>query len=307
MITCQIMGGLGNQLFQIFTLLAYGLQNNTQIVFPYYDNFMERNTYWNSFLKNFALFTTKNPSNNLTNDQLVRFPRYSEQGFRYQQLPNFGEANVFLSGYFQSYKYFESKKNIISSIIQLDTFKSEIVEEFPDLFISDSENEKMTTVSMHFRMGDYKTKAEYHPIMPYKYYENAMRTILDKLSDEDKKEVRVLFFCEHDDNPSVFIKIDQLVSTFETLYNDSFSIEFVKVGDGIEDWKQMLIMACCDHHIIANSTFSWWGAYLNDFEEKIVCWPSLWFGIGYAHYKMDDLCPPEWIKIIVEEADKVIV
>lgn len=299
MITCQIMGGLGNQLFQIFSLLAYGMQYNTQIVFPYYDKFLERNTYWKSFLKHLVFFTTENPINTITNEQLNGFPRYNEKSFSYEEFPNFGSSHVFLPGYYQSYKYFDSKKNIITSIIQLDTFKSEIVEEFPEFFVSDSENEKMTTISMHFRMGDYKSKPDFHPIMPYEYYENALRTILDKLSDEDKKEIRVLFFSEQEDNDAVFEKIDRLFKIFEPLYSESFTIEFVKVDDDIDDWKQLLIMSCCDHHIIANSTFSWWGAYLNDFTEKIVCWPDVWFGVKYGNYSLNDLCPPDWIQIKV--------
>lgn len=299
MLTCQIMGGLGNQLFQIFALLAYGIENNIQIVFPYYDKFLDRNTYWNSFLKNLVLFTSINPTNTVTNNQLGGFPRHLEQGFAYHPFPHFGNANVFISGYYQSYKYFDSQKEIISKIIDINNLKSETVEEFPDFFMSDSENEKMTTISMHFRMGDYKTKPEYHPIMPYEYYENALKTILDKLSDEDKKEVRVLFFCEAADNEAVFEKVERLSTVFGPLYNESFTIEFVKVADEIEDWKQLLIMTCCDHNIISNSTFSWWGAYLNDFADKIVCWPSLWFGVRYAHYDLKDLCPPDWIKVTV--------
>ena len=52
----------------------------------------------------------------------------------------------------------------------------------------------------------------------------------------------------------------------------------MKVDDNIPDWKQMLIMANCDANIIANSTFSWWGAYFNKNPKKIVCYPNVWFG-----------------------------
>ena len=294
MLTCQIMGGLGNQLFQIFTVLAYGIQNNNKIVFPYYEEYAGRYTYWDSLLKNLKMFTTTNTNNNITNEQLSSFQKYPEKGFEYQPFPNFGANNIFLPGYYQSYKYFDDKKDILIKMIQLDDVKRNVVEEFTEYFVSDSENEKMTTISMHFRLGDYKTSPAYHPVMPYEYYENAMRTMLEKLTEKDKLEMRVLFFCEKEDNDYVFGIIDRLTNHFQLK-----TMEFVKVDDSIEDWKQMIVMSCCDHHIIANSTFSWWAAYLNDYTGKIVCRPSLWFGHMYGHYNLSDLCPPDWIKIEV--------
>lgn len=294
MLTCQIMGGLGNQLFQIFTVLAYGIQHNTKVVFPYYTEFSNRYTYWNSFLNNLKVFTTANDNNNITNEVLNGFQRYPEKAFAYEPLPDFGESNIFLPGYYQSYKYFESNKETITNMIDLENVKKAIVEEFTEYFVSDSENEKMTTISMHFRLGDYKKSPAYHPIIPYEYYANSLRTILDRLPIEDKVEIRVLFFCEEEDNEYVSNIIERVINDIQLQ-----TIEFVKVNDSIDDWKQMIIMSCCDHNIIANSTFSWWGAYLNDYTDKIVCRPSLWFGYMYGHYDLSDLCPPGWIKIEV--------
>ena len=66
--------------------------------------------------------------------------------------------------------------------------------------------------------------------------------------------------------------------------------------DTLDDWQQMLLMSCCHHNIIANSSFSWWAAYLNSNKDKIVCYPSVWFGPS-ANNNTKDLCPSDWTKI----------
>jgi hypothetical protein len=64
----------------------------------------------------------------------------------------------------------------------------------------------------------------------------------------------------------------------------------------LEDWEQLLMMSSCGHNIIANSTFSWWGAYLNSNPDKIVCYPETWFGPKAQHDTLD-LFPEDWIKV----------
>ena len=76
----------------------------------------------------------------------------------------------------------------------------------------------------------------------------------------------------------------------------SHDIEFHFVRDTIADWQQMLLMSVCDHNIIANSTFSWWGAYFNANPEKVVCYPSVWFGPGVSH-DTRDMFPESWTKV----------
>ena len=74
-------------------------------------------------------------------------------------------------------------------------------------------------------------------------------------------------------------------------------IEFIPVNTNIPDWEQMLLMSCCNSNIIANSTFSWWGAYSNPNKDKIICFPAIWFGPSLSHNNIDDMFPNTWFKI----------
>jgi hypothetical protein len=101
----------------------------------------------------------------------------------------------------------------------------------------------------------------------------------------------ILYFCENDD-------IDDVMLTVNKLENEFPEYTFIRADNTLEDWEQMLFMSCCHHNIIANSSFSWWGAYFNTQTDKIVCYPSVWFG-EIANNNTKDLCPTDWNKINV--------
>ena len=189
--------------------------------------------------------------------------------------------DVLLHGYFQSYKYFEENYSSICKIIGIDKMKINLLF---DLKLIGTSFEK--TISMHFRLGDYKKIPEYHPIATYEYYERAL-THIQKL--KPYHEFTVYFFCEDEDIITVQITINKLMVRFPRFV-------FIRGDNRLSDWQQMHLMSCCHHNIIANSSFSWWGAYFNSYEDKIVCYPSVWFG-EKAHHDTSDLCPPDWIKI----------
>ena len=287
-VSCELMGGLGNQLFQIFATIAYGMKYKRRVVFPYSETLnygITRNTYWTSFLRSLKHMTTFAKDSPYSNEQLVAFPQYREYGHHYTKILNFDINELSLFGYFQSPRYFENEKEEILRLMKLAESKQAIKDEYPEYFIDGS-----TVISMHFRLGDYKTNQNSHPLMPYIYYDNSLIHML--LNCKIDGPVTILYFCEKEDNDIVLPTISKLSKTYS-------GFKFVKVDDTIEDWKQMLLMSLCDHNIIANSSFSWWGAYFNANGRKIVCYPSVWFGPSIAQKDVSDMTPPEWTKILV--------
>lgn len=283
-ITCYLMGGLGNQLFQIFTTIAYGLQNQRRVIFHYSDDLTtgtRRQTYWATLLSAIRHFTDEKFPINMS-----QFPLYREPQFSYIPIPtNYLDKTepLMLYGYFQSYKYFDSERKTICSFIRLEEKKLAVRAEYSELFSTPD----VITVSMHFRLGDYKALQDFHPLLNLRYYQSAIEQIMQYFKEE---RIRVLFFCEKCDNADVINIINELP------LNER--IEYMKVNDTIDDWKQMLIMSCCHSNIIANSTFSWWGAYLNDNPHKKVYYPSVWFGSRLSgKNNTDQLFPGSWIRV----------
>jgi hypothetical protein len=146
------------------------------------------------------------------------------------------------------------------------------------------------TISMHFRLGDYKHLTRIHPIATYAYYRNALSYFATTTSSTPKL---VYYFCEEEDLATVSQMVERLSGEF-----GPGEFVFKRAGASLEDWEQMLFMSCCSHHIIANSSFSWWGAYLNRSPSKVVCCPSVWFAPSVEH-NTKDLAPPEWVRISV--------
>jgi hypothetical protein len=280
-ISCYLMGGLGNQLFQVFTTMAYSIRNNKKMILPYSEKLdvgITRPTYWDSLLSYLKHHTTLNINNGYTNETIFGLPSYREPYHYYKKIPVF-KQNALLFGYFQSYLYFENEKDKIISLLNIHDKKMNIKNQHLEYFDSN-----YVTISMHFRLGDYKEKQDYHPIMPYEYYENALFNIL--LYRQFTRPYKVVYFCEKEDNHIVNSHIERLKKKF-------VEVEFVKVDDNIEDWNQLLLMSCCDNNIIANSSFSWWAGYLNQSPGKFVCYPNLWFG-PKACNDVRDMFPIEW-------------
>ena len=221
-----------------------------------------------------------------------------ETGFIFNEIDNnqLMNKNTCLFGYYQSYKYFEEYYDTICDLINLDFQKKEVI-----IKSGLTEEYLNNTISMHFRIGDYKKLQHFHPLMTYEYYEKSLDQIMDKVIDSGKdldQPITILYFCEEYDIQDVLCIINPLMDKFPQciFVNINESINELIPNSTLCDYEQMMLMSICKYNIIANSTFSWWGAYFNKTPDKIVCYPSVWFGPGIPAI-VDDLFPDQWTKI----------
>jgi len=192
--------------------------------------------------------------------------KYHEPKFSYTPLPKID--NQLLIGYFQSEKYFKRHRDKILQLFRSPT---------PDVDITIAEwvDENNITIkdccSIHVRRGDYLQLSQHHPPLTMDYYHNAMEHI-----NADK----YLIFT--DDKP--WCKTNFIGDKFIIVENQP-------------DYIDLLLMSLCGNNIIANSSFSWWGAWLNENVNKKVIAPKTWFGPAKAKFDTSDIVPNEWIKI----------
>ena len=275
------MGGLGNQIFQIFATMSYAIKSKNKFKFINVKSLgggiiTIRSTYWETFFSKLTPFLILE----IPPVHIIR-----ENGFTYNNLLvcEMVDKDVLLYGYFQSYKYFQEHYDVIYRLIGINKMKEAL------LLKLNINNERLeNTVSMHFRIGDYKKIQEHHPLATYDYYE---RSLCHLQTEMPTTPLNILFFCEDVDYDDVTIMINKLSLCFP-------NYTFTRASNTLDDWEQLLLMSCCHHNIIANSSFSWWGAYFNSSVDKMVCYPSVWFGDASKN-DTRDLCPCDWIKIAV--------
>jgi len=187
---------------------------------------------------------------------------YKQGRFTYSKIPQYDA--VILDGYFQSEKYFVDYRDLI-----LDLFKpTKDVQSYIDNKFENIDWDNST--SIHVRRGNYLSLQHNHPVQDIDYYSEAIG-----VSEGHK------FVVFSDD-------IDWCKSVFE---GDAFT--FI---EGEEDYMDLYLMSQCRNNIIANSSFSWWGAWLNNNNDKKVIAPKKWFGNNLTH-DTSDLLPDSWRKI----------
>jgi hypothetical protein len=271
-----VNNGLGNQIFKIFAVISYYIDNcQNYILYTNNDNGY-RKYYWDTIFSNIS---------HKVSNEITITEKYTAPFFQYKQIPIFNDDTL-LEGYFQSHKYFEHNINKIRRIIGIDEKINNVLIKYPEYTVN-------KTISIHYRMGDYLNLHFHHPVQKTKYYIDALNTLISK--GVDIYDYEILYFCEEYDNERVNdynLEINNALK--ESTGKD---LRYKKVSDSIQDWEQLLIMTSSKHYIIGNSTFSWLGAYLSSSIEPIICYPEYWFGPGYEGTITDDLFPDSWIKI----------
>ena len=296
MISCLLRGGLGNQLFMIFATIATAITYKIPFLFPsnlpHGNQTTKRPTYVDSLFKQIAPFFS------ITCEELMDATRPS--AFSILQLTQHDYKNIVISdlyqnvclyGYFQSYRYFHQYTENIIKMLKINDFKDRVehtmTQHFPNF-------PHEFSISMHFRLGDYVRLQEYHNVLPASYYVNAIQKILTTNPVSNVENRMIYVFCEESDWDTVKITMDTIESTFPISYRRVQIFE--------KDYEEMLCMSLCSYNIIANSTFSWWGAYLNKRSsmENTVFYPSQWFGPILARTSnTDDMFLPNWTKVSV--------
>jgi hypothetical protein len=258
MITCQSIGGLGNQLFQIATTLAVAWENQDSAIFD-----LDRHKALSQ--GHAANHYRSTIYRNLTAQKLPPFEFiFRERGFGYQ--PIVYRSNTILVGFFQSEKYFIKYRQ---DLLDLFSPQSSIIGELKSKYGSILER---SNCAIHVRRGDYLNRTKYNPTCSIEYYQSAI-----ELFDRDTK-----FLVFSDD-------IDWCKQTFN-------SPRFTFSENNTED-IDLYLMSMCQHQIIANSTFSWWGSWLNQNPFKKVVAPKNWFGCALQHLNTDDLYTESMLKI----------
>ena len=211
------------------------------------------------------------PWHDLKPEEGKRRYRLREPHFTYTDLPDIFHADlVILEGYFQSEKYFSHIASTIEYVFQDRLIKAarnrEVVEQSP------------YTAAMHIRRGDYLLYPRIHPPLSTDWYMQAMYTV--------NKKTGIKEFHIYTDQPETIGAIN-IAPNFE-----------LKVMPKMSEAYDMASMMCYPVNIIANSTFSWWAAWLNQNPNKLVISPSVnkWFGPD-APYDATDIIPENWIQL----------
>jgi hypothetical protein len=316
-VTCHLKGGLGNQLFQICATFSYARRTKRQVVFQNRDAIGNRPAYFSSFLSALQHYFVSEEEFRKIFHEGNGFV-YDERIFEYVPILEYPpNVNVILNGYFQTDKYFKEDWPYIAEILWR-TKREKYVSDASQFISSLGDDSNVTTIGMHFRIGDYVHIQHCHPIMNVEYYIQALRQCLKDLElsggggDDDAgygKSVEVLYFCEDFDLGDVLEKIQRLQAEFSSITFHR-AVVGMRINENIKDkdWREMILFGICDMYVIPNSSFSWWGSYLgsyfslNSVSESLICdkpvyYPSVWFGPGLHWNNVKDLCPENWHKI----------
>ena len=266
-VSVNIMGGLGNQMFQLASSYAYSKNNNGKlIVLKNKKHDDGRSLYWDSVLFRFEDF--------LVDTIPEELEQWSEPGAtEFGIIPSLTNKGLYLSGYLQSPKYFgdSALQQEIKHLFKPSPEVLDIIQNKYKILLDNKHN----VVVVHARRTDYlknQHMIDFNGPLPIEYYTKAINNI-----------------SQHIKNPMYL-----LVSDDTSFWNESkkLSNKFIFILDDENDVNTLALLQQFEYFIIANSTFSWWAAWLSENTKKVIA-PSKWFGpAGPKNYK--DIYMPSW-------------
>lgn len=285
-VVVRLIGGLGNQLFQYAAGRAVAARSKAKLLLDasgyQFDPLRKYELNVFSIRASLApahLLLDLNPKKNSLMNQFRNFfrppfPLYREKYYHYDNYFERLKSPVYIDGYWQSYRYF----NAISSVLRDELNPSEPLDE-QNKTVSD-QIFSTNAVSIHVRRGDYVTNAHtnaYHGVCSIEYYRAAIDYVRRAAGD-------IHLFVFSDDQ-----------EWCKSNLRPNCPTTYVTANPPDRGYRDMQLMALCRHHIIANSSFSWWGAWLNPRPEKIVVAPRNWF--ANSEHDTRDLIPETWVRL----------
>ncbi|HAO65044.1 TPA: alpha-1,2-fucosyltransferase [Candidatus Taylorbacteria bacterium] len=285
MIISHLGGGLGNQIFQYAIGRKLSIKNNDTLK-------LDISAYTEKNPRAYGLAHFKIVENIATPEEIKRtklpFGILSRlyrafkarilkiRNVRYKPRVLNKTGNVYLSGFWQSEKYFSDIADTIRNDLTLKdrmasaaSFAAEAIQKTP------------VSVSVHVRRTDYVSDKYFVTCSP-EYYQTAISRLSKQLPGGQADQIQLFIFS------------DDIEWVKQNMHFD-YPITYISNPSIIQDYEELVLMSKCSHHIIANSSFSWWGAWLNPNPNKIVIAPSKWFNTNPSTYR--DVVPYSWIKI----------
>jgi hypothetical protein len=257
LVSPQLKGGLGNFLFQIAASYYASKKYNRQLEIDISDISVIHSPIESYYNNIFRKLKFINQYYDYTVDEPF-------QPIQFSEIPN-PHNNLKLKGYYQNEKYLNEFSDEILDLFEVD------LETLRYLQSKYSDILKNNTCSLHVRRGNYVEKSDFHPLQSVEYYKQSISVIGDDL--------HYLIFSDD---------INWCKENLNFIKNKTYIMDNM-------DYQDLYLMSMCDNNIIANSSFSWWGAWLNKNYNKKVIYPSNWFGVSFLD--TSEIGCKNWIKI----------
>jgi len=296
MIVVKLMGGLGNQMFQYATARAIAYRNKTPLFLDItgFDTMADIDTPRQYDLDSFkitgkiadpAILAQVQPIGTAykLHHKIIRrlksggkIWQVGEPSASYFDYMGRAPKNTYLIGWWQNEKYFSDIREVLLKEFQsakpLTKYSQDIIKKIESSSVS---------ISVHVRRGDYvenKHASKFHGLTPLEYYRAAAKYFQGRFPD------------------ALCVVLSDDIAWCKQNLKLGKNIVFVEPQKDRKDFEDLMVMSACDHNIVANSSFSWWGAWLNQNPGKLVVAPKLWFQDEKANSETE-IVSPSWIRL----------